>query len=512
MRNLLRFSLMITLLFVAERMTAQSRTLDGVEAFKKTYAITIKNNNTVVGYAFFYRIDKVKKAYLYRLEIMDENLKTIGTNEFEGSKGLELEDAVYESEHIMLAFTDTKKTDGVEKLAKIFDLKGKQTGEVTYDPEKVKKGMFGASVAEEMSRYYNGYNNVEGKGFVCVFQSKAKVGGADIQMIDKTGKLKWEKNISADKGDRMDLYLTTTTPNALVFYSIERNSITAKESKNFLVGLDPQTGKELYRKPMEIKDYAWEPMLFKTDDGISYKMVATLSHEEDKFYTAKPIGFNIADFNDKTGEFTNVKDFTFEKDLSNVLDMKNESKSEDGYIKMHNIVMMDDGSKVLVGEFFRKTVSALGMASRLLSRDGGMSSAQASIGDMFLLRLDKNNKAVALDRIEKSVDRVPVPEGVPIGLIQRVLGLEGNFGYLYTDYVPGTNKQTVIAEGRFDGEKFGRAAITFDEKKGFTVKKFNVDSKGKDRVFLKRAKPGHVVVVKYSSKEKTITINLERVD
>ena len=93
-------------------------------------------------------------------------------------------DALYESGHIMLAFDDPKKTDDYEKFVKVFDLKGKQSGLVSYDPDKVKKGMFGAQIASQMGRYYNGYNNVEGKGFVCVYQSKAKTGGANVQMLD----------------------------------------------------------------------------------------------------------------------------------------------------------------------------------------------------------------------------------------------------------------------------------------------------------------------------------------
>ena len=88
---------------------------------------------------------------------------------------------------------------------------------------------------------------------------------------------------------------------------------------------------------METGGFAWEPMLLKTDMNNNYKLISTLSHEEDKFYSARPIGFNIADLNDKTGEIKQVKNFTYEKELGSVLDMKNESKSEEGYIQVHDI-------------------------------------------------------------------------------------------------------------------------------------------------------------------------------
>ena len=507
-----QFLLNLLLMCLIGNANAQSREFENVMSVELKNTVTIKNNNTIVGYAFFYKLEKMKKAALYRLEILDENLKSIGSNEFEGSKELILEGAIYESGNILLGFSDPKKTDDYEKFVKVFDLKGKEKGLISYDPEKAKKGMFGAAVAEQMSNYYNGYNNVEGRGFVCVYQSKAKVGGADIQFIDLNGKMKWEKNISADKGDRMDLYLTATTTNAIIFFCSERGGIMDKDSKNFIIGLDPLTGKQLYKKSMEIKDLALEPMFFKQDEKGGTKMISILSHEDDKFYSAKPIGFNLIDFNDKTGEFTQQTNFTYENDLSSVLDMKNENKSEDGYIKIHDVMLMDDGGKIIVGEFFRRTVSAGGVALKMLTR-GNAAAAQISIGDAFLLRIDKNNKATSLEKIEKSVDRVALPaDGMPLGLVQRWLGLEGYFGYMYSDEGLGGNKKSFLVRGEFEGERYGTSAVTFDEKKGYKVKKFTIEREKKERVYLQRGKPGHVLVTKYNSKAKTLNVNLERIN
>ena len=52
---------------------------------------------------------------------------------------------------------------------------------------------------------------------------------------------------------------------------------------------------------------------------------------------------------------------------------------------------MPDGGKVIIGEFFRRTVSAMGTAMKLLSRTHSAAAAQISIGDAFILRIDKNN-------------------------------------------------------------------------------------------------------------------------
>ena len=135
---------------------SQSKVFENVVSVEVRNTVEITNNKQIVGYAFFYKIDKMKKAALYRLAILDENLKEIGSNEFEGPKDLLLRRAVYESNSILLSFYDKDKKEGYERFVKVFDLKGKETGNIPYDPEKVKKGMFGAAIAAQMDAIYEG--------------------------------------------------------------------------------------------------------------------------------------------------------------------------------------------------------------------------------------------------------------------------------------------------------------------------------------------------------------------
>ncbi len=509
----LKLIAVVIFLFTAGATFAQSKLLENVIEVNLQSSVAIRNNNQIVGYALFYKIDKMKKSSLYRLEILDENLKPIGNNEFEGAKDLILRKAVYESNQILLSFYDSDKKDGYARFVKIYDLKGKETGMVPYDPEKAKKGMFGAAMADQMENTYEGTTNVEGKGFICIYQLKAKTGGVDMQMIDTKGKLKWEKSITAEKGDRYDIYLVSATPNTLLFYQIERASIMTADADVFLVGISTENGKELFKKSMKVKDLALEPMLIKNASDGKLKIVSTMYDAGDKFYKAKPIGFSIGELNDVTGDIKLLKDFSYQNDLSNVLEMKTESKSEDGYIQAHNICMMPDGSMVLVGEFFRKTVSALGVASRLLSRNSSTAAAQATIDDMFLLRIDNTLKPKSLEKIEKDKERFPiVSEGMSIGLMARWLVYMNAFGYMYTDEGMDGQKQTVLASGSFGEERYGTVAITIDPKKGFTQKRFDLVKEKKVSYHIIRGKPGTVLIMKYNAKEKTVSLNLEKVN
>ena len=490
---------------------AQSKEFENVIDVEVRNTVEITNNKQIVGYAFFYKMDKLKRSAMYRLAILDENLKEIGSNEFEGPKDLQLKRAVYESNEILLSFYDESKKEGYARFVKIFDLKGKEKGLIPYDPEKVRTGMMGAAVAEQMQSIYEGTDNVEGKGFITVYQSKAKTGGVDIQMIGLDGKLAWEKNITTERGDRTDLYLLATTPNTIMFFQMDRGGLMDRDPKVFLIGLSAENGKQLFRKSMEIKGLSYEPMLIKKSDDGKLRIVCSLADESDKFLTAKPNGFSVGEINDQTGDITTLKDFNFLNDLGNVLDMKNENKSEDGYIKAHDIPMMPDGSMVLVGEFFRKTVSGGGMALKILSQ-GQASAAQATIGDMFLLRINNSMKATALEKIEKDKERVYLPtDGLPIGLMARLLTYQHDFGYMYTDEGMTGVKKTVLARGSFEEESYGTVAISVNETKGYTKKRFKLDKEKNVSYFIARAKPGYVMIMKYFSKDKKISVNLEKV-
>ncbi len=505
-------TLLLLAIFLSLNVFAQSKVFNNVIEVELQSSVEITNNKQIVGYAFFYKIDKLKKTSLYRLSILDENLKEIGSNEFEGAKDLLLKKAAYESNKLLLSFFDASKKDGYEKFIKIFDLKGKELGNIAYEPERKKTGVFGSVIAAQMDSYYEGTENIEGKGFVSLYQSRAKTGGADFQMIDLNGKLKWELNITAEQGHRTVLYLISTTTNAIMLFQMDQSSIMDRNPSIYLVGLSTETGKQLYKKPMLIKGISYEPMLIKPGTDGKLKIVSTMTNESDNIYKAKPIGFSIGELDDLTGEIKTIKDFNYLKDLGSILSMKNESKSDDGYIKAHNICMMQDGSIVMVGEFFRKTVSAVGMAFKILSRGQG-SASQATIENLFLLRIDKNLKGKSLDIIEKDKERVPLPtDGISIGLASRILTLNHDFGYMYTDEGLDGKKKTVLARGTFGEDKYGTVALTFDEKKGFTQKRFDFEKEKKVSYHISRGKPGYVMISKYNAKEKTMTVNLEKIN
>ena len=69
-----------------------------------------------------------------------------------------------------------------------------------------------------------------------------------------------------------------------------------------------------------------------------------------------------------------------------------------------------------------------------------------------------------------------------------------------------------MARGTFGEDKYGTVAITFDDKKGFTQKRFDFEKEKKVTYHISRGKPGYIMISKYNAKAKTITVNLEKVN
>ena len=503
---------LIALMLVQYAVSGQNMVFDTKFEVNVQSTTAITNNKQIVGYAFFFKVDKMKKSGLYKLVILDENLKQIGSSEFEGGKDLVLTRAVYESDRLFMNFEDKDEYDGFKKFVKVFDLKGKQVGIVGYDPEKVKKGMFGAAAAAQMESMYDGIDNVETKGLVRVYQSKAKSGGVDMQFISTTGKLKWEKNFTGEGGDRIDMFLFGTTPNAIMMVQMERSGIASKKGEIFLVGLSPDNGRQIFKKSLTMKGFTYDPMFLKTTEDGKYQMIASLLNESEKLMKAQPVGISLCEIDDATGEIKVRKDFTYSGDLGKVLKMKSDTKSEEGYIKPHDLILMNDGGMVLVGEFFRKTVSAMGVASAMLSRSA-QSVSQATIDDMFLMRIDNNLNPTSLETVEKDKDRFPLPgDFLSTGLVTRYLSSLKAFAYDYTDEGMNGSQKTVIANGSRPGAGYGVFAINLGEKSGFTIKDFKSLKEKNVRYYVTRAKPGYMMVTKYNSKEKSVSLSLEKTE
>ena len=492
----------ITLFFFSSLLgQAQSRELNDVLEVKLRNTAIILNNQAVVGYAFLYRVERSKKTGTYRLEILDENLKSIGNTEFEGGPYVTMTSSSFEGDHLMFSFNDylwnSNKKIKLNRYIKVYDLKGNKTGEVNIETEG------GNYLSREALALYDdegikSFQNVPSVGFISVYQNLLRGEGSKLVMITEEGNLKWEKILTGTNGLLMDSHLLGTTSNTILMFEGLRKSLWNLDEDIYLVGLDAATGEQRFRKPLAIGSYVYDPQDFKFSDDNKLYMTSNISDVNNKFLKARPLGFSIATLNDISGEIDVVKDFLYEKELAPFMAM-NGTQSEDGYLQVDDIVLFKDKSKVVFGEFFSLSKGNLGMFN-------------AKLGDAFLLRISPENKVTSLEKIPKA-PRMEKQLGYgSVGSTQRYLLSLGSFAYRYTDHDANTDKVSVLAYGQFDGKEKGMNTISFDKTAGYKIKNFAIKENPAEEIAVLRAKPGHVLVSKYNSKEKKISLNLERVD
>ena len=57
---------------------------------------------------------------------------------------------------------------------------------------------------------------------------------------------------------------------------------------------------------------------------------------------------------------------------------------------VHNIVQAADGNIFVIGEGYKKVASAMGIASKLMSKNSNISTIKIRVTDMIIIKFDKD--------------------------------------------------------------------------------------------------------------------------
>lgn len=495
---------------------AQTAELENIGEVVSGRIRPVRTGGAVVGYAFVYKLDNSKKGTAYRLQLLDENLKTIGTSDFESDRSATLIDALYEGGTVALVFEDAPQRMGVapNQYVKTFNVETKATTTVSYerDAEDKNSGLFGRAMAQSTNGLYDQFTTVEGEGFLTIYTSQNKNGGLGIQLIGTDGTRKWRRKLMGTDNARMDARLLGTAGKTILFFGSTRSSIMSRDAKNYLIGLDGATGQQLFRKPLESQGVASEPVFVKTLPDGRALVCNMLSDADENFSSARHTGFNYGYLNQATGELTDVKTIDYSKDLASVLAMKNDTKSEEGFLHISNIIPMPDNSMMIVGEFFRRTVSAGGMAAAVLTGGNSNAAAQGTIGDLFVLRVQPDGAVANLEKVEKAPVRVNAVTGISIGMLGRLMELARVFDYQFTDELE-DHRKVVVIDGKLDGNASRTvSAISLHPQKGLKIKNLTPTVENGEEYFAVPAKPGYALLMKRNKRTKRASLQLERLD
>lgn len=474
--------------------------------------VTITTNRDVTGYLFFYKLHDKDTNYYVRL--FDENLQVMGNTTFSAGKNTQIGRALYESGRLMLLcseYTPPKFMKAQAYRQEVRVLKLDSNIAATYDYEPI-----AADIKREIpdfksaGAYAGYYTNVDGVGFLGTYDLSYEKGGLVAVMLSLDGKEQWRQKITDPKAYFMDGRLLIATPQIAVYYLVGKANRFSHDGKTTLLGLDPATGKEIFRQPMSGDGEAWDPEFVRRLDDGRILVCNNLTDEAANLSDARQKGFNYGILNPQTGVLENLKTVHYATDLGDEIEMKNSTKSREGFLHLENILLMPDGSAVMVGEFYKRTVNGVGMATSIVGSLVGVGSdnfSQGTINDFFMMRLSPEGKVKDVQRIDHTPYRVRVPTGTSNGALSRYLEYNGLFHYHHTDDTDPALKKIVLV-GNTGGEGMNASVVNIDEK-GFKKKTLYSAEKFKATpMALYKAKPGYVLLMKNGGKGKGVTMEL----
>ncbi|MCK8480849.1 DUF6770 family protein [Psychroserpens algicola] len=485
---------------------AQQKSLDEITSFKiKNSGTFIDKNKDVDGYYFYYEVDKLKKGKReYAIKMLDNNLNDIATKSYIDDKNTILAQSKFNNQALMFAMVNLK-----ERMYKLvtFDKSGNQGEDIKIEVSK--KELRWLSMMMK-SGDFNLLFPVDDNGFLFNYVKNNKKLGYGLKYVSTNGGASWDFNSPEDAKELLFLNPLEANDKVVVAMEGSKKSMLSQTIDMKVVVIDIKTGKRLFEKDFSRED---NPRLITNAFLTKDDNVVLLGEYFDK-------GDNIAK-DDSKGLFAQVVDLTGNEISDNKVSWEHKidkmmpadsdgKKRKSTYVYFHDIIRTQTGSYYCIGEKYRKTISAGGM---LL----GGNATQLTITDAVIFEFNNNFELQNIKQIEKGKSRAPsiTDFGSP-QLNAHALAAYGAFDYEFTQIDQDRDRfySTFIDYERLKGEKNKLAfkAVMYSDGELTEDKIYLQESKGKVSFRVLPAKLGHVMILEYNRKEKTLDIHLEKLN
>ncbi len=506
--------LLYVLLFVGTYMvSAQSKTIDNMVKFKvKDSGSFLDDANDVDGYYFFYEVDKLKKGMReFAVNILDKNLNDVALKKFVASKRVVLVGNAFNNEAIMFALFNKKEKT---LTLKSFDKKANPREDVVITLDKKVMRTINSGIA--LGNINTLIHPVKNKGFILITPNfKGKGTGYSLGFYptnDNEKPWKYEFIPTGKKGRH------TVSPIALndkyvVLVDVNVKGLSKREFKT--VVLNSQTGEKLFEKLYDENDPKLITNSFISEEG-KISVMGQYYEPKAKIAKAQSLGLYMEEFNDK-GEVEFSNRISWQEDVSKFLPVKKNNKLKKiGFIYFHDIIKTKSGEYFAIGEQYRKTVSALGIAATLMG--GGGNVTQLTIKDIYVFKFDKEFNLSDVEIFEKGKSRIqnPFDYGSP-QLSASIIKAIGGFDFVYSqrDIKRDRFYANFIDYERGEKKKKTKSRLVFKTiiQDGGELSVDNVELPKKSRYFrVLPAKVGYVLLLEYDRKKKTSSLHLEKLN
>jgi len=512
---LLGFLFFFTLSF---SLFSQGIKIDNIRKAALRTSDAIKEGSDVKGYYFFYVNDKVdKNTNEYTLQIFDNNLKILKDIKFQESKDVTILESSFNGADLIFLFYNSKERTFDYQ---IYGADGKKKA-FSYSREltKKEKNYLAASYLSinDDEQTYKGLYPIEGKGFISNMPSREDNDYTfQIDYFASASKKQWTytPTSSAKKfaGDYLGCY------NNIIYLEVLKfSSLLDGKPDSYLVGLDLETGRQLFEKQTDSKNRFY-PANMSNLNGNAY-IFGEYFEEGANIFKDKSRGFAFWNV-DASGKINSEKYCSWESDLGKYLNVSSNGKIDDfGFMYLHNMLQASDGSIYAIGEGYKKVASALGIASTVLSGEGrgGLSTLKLKVTDMILLKFDANFNVAGATIYEKNDNSIELQSGmefVSTPLLGKMIKFTfGEFDYSYTQTNKDNSEFTVCYSdymrskdykgGVFNSISYHAGKITTDQ-----IKTSSAASKS----WVLPGKQGQVLVLDYFKKEKRLDGHFEKLN
>ena len=491
---------------------SQNKTIENILSFKtQNSGAIIDENNAVDGYYVFYQVDKINsKEREYAISLIDQNLNDIANKKFIERKNTILLGSSFNNQVTMLALLNVNE----EKIVlKSFDKKANELEDIVIPTEKKS-----AKLIRAMHRFGSLGQvlfPINNKGFVLNISSL--MGENNIKYYPTNGGQKWEYHLTQDKKYVQSLLPLSSEENYLVTVEIKRRG----KKLNFkTILIDVNTGSELFSTEFDENNPKLISNSFITSEG-NIAVLGQYYEPKVKIAKAQSLGLFLEVY-DNSGNVLFENKMSWAKDVNEKLEVGRKSKIKDiGYIFFHDIIRTQKGDFYAIGEQYKKTANAAGIATGILSATlGGVQTSgytQLTIDDAFVFKFNKDFRLDEIKVFEKGKSRVQnlYDFGSP-QLNAFQIKAWGGFDYVYSQIDEEKDRfyANFVDYERMSGEenKFAFKSIIYDEGE-LSEDKIYLPNKGRKVITRPMAgKLGHVLILEYNKKEKTALLHLEKLN
>jgi len=501
-------SALLLICLAANLSFAQTKKIDQVNTFKvKNSGSILNKEKDVDGYYFFYELDKLKKGDReFAIKILDKNLTEVAQKTYIDNKNTFLMTSSFNNQQMMFALANYKE----KKITLLmFDKKAEQMPAIDIPLESKEIRYFQYL---QQTGDFNIVLPVENKGFVFNKLEDNKKIGYSLKYYPTDGGKAWEYNSPEESKEFLTINPIEANDKFVVALEMSKSSVFSRKITIKTKVLDINTGALLYEKEYSKKSH---PKLITNaflDKDNNLLLMGEYFKEGDNIFDDKSLGLST-EVIDATGKTLYENFISWKDDVAKIAKVDGNYIQDKGYIYFHNVVRTKTNEYYAIGEFYKRTASASGIAMAALG--GGNSVTQLTITNSVVFKFSPDFKLLAIQEFEKGKSRAPslTDFGSP-QLNAHALKAYGAFDYAYTqvDKVNDRFYACFIDYERLKGEKNKNAfkTIICDEGK-LTEDKIYLESDNKDFRVMP-AKLGNVLLMEYDKKSKTIDLHLEKLN